>query len=141
LSNFVDELKELNIMAFLNRLNQDQKKEFTNLVKEGTTPADLAKHFNLAISTVHNYKKELKSEGIEMPNVRGQRPSGHIVKGAGVIPHDGALHNHNHFEVIEDGKTDLDSEELHLTINGIHINIGGHPKTVNINNGRIEVEF
>jgi len=50
--------------------------EFTTLVLDGVTPEDISKRFNVAISTVHNYKRQLQEQGLEIPSVRGKRPSG-----------------------------------------------------------------
>ena len=61
------------------RLSDPELKEFKKLALEGYTPKDLSDHFKIGVSSVHNYKVRLtEREGIEFPNVRGERPKGGI---------------------------------------------------------------
>jgi hypothetical protein len=120
-------------------LNDEQKKEFTNLVKNGTSPAVLSKHFNIGIASVHNYKNQLKEEGVSMPDIRGTRPSG-LITGAGVIaPHNGPDSREKH-----NGKASpvpASANDLHITINGVSITISAKARSVHIGEGHIEVDF
>ena len=58
------------------KLSFEQVNDLQEMLLEGQTPQDAANFFMIAVSTVHNYKKELRERGIELPNVRGQRPKG-----------------------------------------------------------------
>lgn len=60
------------------RLTQDEINQMKQMVLEGVSPEDMSKHFNIAISSVHNYKKRFKDQGLSFPTIRGQRPSGDI---------------------------------------------------------------
>lgn len=53
-----------------------QLEQLKQLVLEGKTPEDISKHFNIAVSSVHNYKRMLKEKGLTIPDVRGKRPTG-----------------------------------------------------------------
>lgn len=124
----------------LNRLDAAQKKEFTNLVKNGASPADLATHFQLGIATVHNYKNELKAEGVVIPNVRGKRPSGIIDRGgAGFLGSSKTRHSKPHD--VTASHTNGSGEDLHITVNGVFVTIGGKAKSVHIDKSHIEVDF
>jgi hypothetical protein len=57
------------------KISDEQIAEMKKMVAAGTTPEDISKHFNIGISSVHNYKRMLKKEGLEVPDVRGKRPS------------------------------------------------------------------
>lgn len=48
--------------------------EMRTMVARGASPEDMAKYFGIAISSVHNYKKLFKKEGLSFPTVRGRRP-------------------------------------------------------------------
>lgn len=67
----------LTIMA-TPRLSGLLLEELTTLVQEGRTPKDLAAHFGVAVSTIHNYKRLLKEQKIAVPCVRG-RHSGYCL--------------------------------------------------------------
>lgn len=45
------------------------------MMVKGITPDEISKHFGIAISSVHNYKRQLKESGISIPDIRGKRPS------------------------------------------------------------------
>ena len=58
------------------KLSAEQMNDLQEMLLEGQTPQDAANFFKIAVSSIHNYKKELKERGIDLPNVRGQRPKG-----------------------------------------------------------------
>jgi len=60
------------------RLTTKQIAEMQAMVQHGVSPEDMAKYFNIAISSVHNYKKRFREQGVDFPLVRGKRPSGSI---------------------------------------------------------------
>lgn len=59
------------------KLGIEQLEQLKKLVLEGKTPEDISKFFNIAVSSVHNYKRMLKEKGMTIPDVRGKRPTGH----------------------------------------------------------------
>lgn len=58
------------------KLANEQLDQLKKLVMEGKTPEDISKHFKIAVSSVHNYKRMLKEKGLVIPDVRGKRPTG-----------------------------------------------------------------
>lgn len=62
------------------RLSATEMDEMRKMVVQGVSPEDMSKHFNIAISSVHNYKRRFKQDGLEFPTVRGQRPTGNVTK-------------------------------------------------------------
>ena len=56
-------------------LSDDDQKTLGLLAAAGTTPEDLAARFHISVSSVHNYKNILKASGLQLPVVRGKRPS------------------------------------------------------------------
>lgn len=60
------------------RLSTDQMEDMKNMVVKGVSPEDISKHFHIAISSVHNYKKRFKQQGLKFPVVRGSRPTGNV---------------------------------------------------------------
>lgn len=60
------------------RLSKEEIAQMKHMVLDGVSPEDMSKHFNIAISSVHNYKKRFKDEGLSFPMIRGQRPTGDI---------------------------------------------------------------
>lgn len=95
------------------KLSEDKLTEMQTLLIEGNTPKDISSRFGVAISSVHNYKNLLKSRGITLPNVRGQRPRG-------LMP-----------------VLDSTSAIFDLIVNGIPIKIGKHAKNIIINDNSI----
>lgn len=58
------------------RLTKAEKERLQAMVLQGVTPEDISKFFGIAISSVHNFKKKMKDEGIVLPTLRGKRPVG-----------------------------------------------------------------
>jgi transposase len=58
------------------RLDEGQLKELEILALNGTAPGDISDYFGIAVSSVHNYKRVLAEKGLQLPDVRGKRPSG-----------------------------------------------------------------
>ena len=57
-------------------LSEKEKSDLKQMVITGVAPEDIANHFKISISSVHNHKQRLKNNGVKFPNVRGQRPVG-----------------------------------------------------------------
>jgi hypothetical protein len=59
------------------RLDGETLRKFEQLVIEEKTPEDIASLMGISVSSVHNYKRAMRSKGIEVPDVRGKRPQGY----------------------------------------------------------------
>lgn len=68
------------------RLTRDEKERLQTMVLQGVAPEDISKYFGIAISSVHNFKKKMKNEGVVLPNLRGKRPVGVDALAANNIP-------------------------------------------------------
>ena len=97
------------------------------MVVKGVTPEEISKHFGIAISSVHNYKRKLKDAGVSMPDIRGKRPSD---KEGG-----------KSVESIVTAMPAPTSEGFTLTINGVLIYISNSAKHVSIGPNGLSVSF
>jgi transposase len=93
------------------------------MLLEGKTPEYASRHFKVAVSSIHNYKRELKERGIELPNVRGQRP-----KGIGAHTPD------------ETGKESTE-DYLYVTVENTSICIKNTAKSVIVDKNKITIVF
>ena len=59
------------------RLEGERLQKFKEMVLAENTPEDIAAVFRISVSSVHNYKRAMKDEGFEVPDVRGKRPQLH----------------------------------------------------------------
>lgn len=57
------------------KISNEQFEQLKVMVSKGVTPEEISKKFNIAVSSVHNYKRQLKDAGLKIPDVRGKRPS------------------------------------------------------------------
>jgi hypothetical protein len=108
-----------------------------NMVIKGIAPEDIAKHFNVAISSVHNYKTRFKQEGLNFPNVRGKRPTGSIT----TFGDDVKMSNDNRFIPVIDTHVVDQSSSMNFVVNGIRVHVSTGAKNVNITKDSIEVNF
>jgi hypothetical protein len=98
------------------------------MVKQGVAPEDIANHFGIAISSVHNYKNRFKAEGLDFPSVRGKRPTGsvevnHTSPGGSEVP------------IIKS------TGEYKFVVNGISVQISSEAKDVRIDKDGIKINF
>lgn len=56
------------------KLNGQQIESLKKLIIQGKLPSELKDMFDVSISTIHNYKREIKENGVELPNAKGKRP-------------------------------------------------------------------
>ena len=109
------------------RLSLGDIQKMKDMVQKGIAPEDIAKHFGIAISSVHNYKNRFKAEGVKFPSVRGKRPTGSV---------DTVVANNTKGDVVV-SKTD----GYNFIVNGVIVHVSHEAKTVNINKDGIEVKF
>lgn len=115
------------------RLSLEQIEQLKTMVQNGEKPEDIAKHFGVAISSVHNYKARFKAEGITFPNLRGQRPKGTVNTKAAVVKQPKTV-------TATPNKTPT-SQHFDIVVNGVQISISGKAKNVSINPDRLEIDF
>lgn len=108
------------------RLSLDQINEMKTMVTKGVAPEDIAKHFDIAISSVHNYKNRFKSEGLDFPSVRGKRPTGSVEV------------NNTASNTVQPIKS---SEDYKFVVNGISVQISSEAKDVQIDKHSIKINF
>jgi len=119
------------------RLSLENIELMKAMVVRGTSPEDIAKHFDIAISSVHNYKKRFKELGLKFPDVRGKRPSG-TVDVLSVTPVSSAPVKN---EIKNDNSVTTAESKLNFVVNGVNIQITGETKNVTISNNGIKVDF
>jgi hypothetical protein len=115
------------------KLEGENLKKFEELVREGKTPEDISQIFGVAVSSVHNYKRMLKEKGIEVPDVRGKRPTG--FKNKPIIP----LFDIESFSSKEEQESSEDYVEIE--VNGVTMRISKMAKQVSIEGNRVIVKF
>lgn len=120
------------------RLSIEQIEQMKTMVKNGEKPEDIAKHFGVAISSVHNHKAKFKAEGLEFPNVRGQRPVGEVsTKNTVKTPK--AVQKVKQVKSVDSVQSNRKSFDI--VMNGVQISISGDARNVNINPNRLEIDF
>lgn len=113
------------------RLTPDQIQQMKSMVQNGTAPEDIANHFKIAISSVHNYKKRFKTEGVSFPTVRGKRPTGSV---------DLPVRNHNNHNTIGQIKSEH-QDAYKFIVNGVSVEISAQAKKVSIGKNSMEINF
>ena len=119
------------------RLEMHQINEMKEMVAKGVYPEDIANHFGIAVSSVHNYKKRFKDEGLKFPSVKGKRPSNSL-KPEDVLPKEKQVPNSSHNSII--GVVN-GNESYKFIVNGISIEIGEGAKSINIGKDHMEIKF
>lgn len=112
------------------RLSQEQIEQMKTMVLNGTAPEDIAKVFNIAVSSVHNHKARFKAEGLSFPNVRGKRPTGET-------PKQGGTTTKTTIGVVEQ----TDNTNFKFIVNGVSVQISSEAKSVNIDKNTMEIKF
>lgn len=115
------------------RLSLDQVEQMKQMVLQGTAPEDIAKHFGVAISSVHNYKARFKAEGVNFPSVRGKRPTGSVELRPAVRKPIGQIKSSTPQEI--------DGEGYKFIVNGTSVQVSGHAKNINIGKDSMEINF
>lgn len=109
------------------RLSIEQIEQMKSMVQQGIAPEDISREFNIAVSSVHNYKARFKEEGMKFPVVRGKRPShGKVTPEPPQVT--GVVNR-------------VPGENFKFIVNGMSVEITGQAKAVNINKDSFEVKF
>lgn len=115
------------------RLSLEQVDQMKQMVQRGTAPEDIAKHFGVAISSVHNYKARFKAEGVNFPSVRGKRPTGSVETKSTIHKPIGQIKSST--------PPEIDGEGYKFIVNGTSVQISGHAKNINIGKDSMEINF
>lgn len=118
------------------RLSLSQIEQMKKMVVHGTAPEDIANHFGVAISSVHNYKTRFKEQGVVFPSVRGQRPTGNIDSALGRANTPSSLPAVN-----SAGKNNANAQTLTVVVNGVSVNVNGNAKEVIVNKDRVQINY
>ncbi len=116
------------------RLSQEQIEQVKQMAINGVAPQDIANHFEVAISTIHNYKKTFEQAGVVMPNLRGTRPRGFV----GESPNE---NDETNTPAIVGKLTATGSSVYRFTLNGTRINISGDAKEINVTKEGVEINY
>jgi transposase len=108
------------------KISDVQLKVLKDMVTKGITPEEISKHFGIAVSSVHNYKRQLKDAGVSVPDIRGKKPSD---KEGGVVE---TLHT------IAPAKN---APGFTVIINGISIYVANSAKHVSVGPDTLTVSF
>ena len=119
------------------RLSLEDIQKMKDMVKRGVAPEDIAKHFNIAISSVHNYKNRFKAEGLSFPTVRGKRPTGSVQ----VQSKTTAIKPVKEVSAQAKQKVSMEQNPMHIVVNGVSVQVSAEAKNVNITKDGIEVKF
>lgn len=112
------------------KLSKAQLEEMKKMISKGVSPEDISNHFNVAISNVHYYKAKFKKEGLNVPNLKGRRPTGSVQQSA--IPGN---------TPVAAGNIGVSGQDMTLVVNGVPVTIHGTAKNVTISNGSLHVNF
>lgn len=118
------------------RLSLEDIQRMKTMVQKGVAPEDIAKHFNIAISSVHNYKNRFKSEGMSFPIVRGKRPTGSVDIQSKEIGKTSDKPGASNIK-----KTSSMESSMNFVVNGVTVHVSAEAKEVNITKNNIEVNF
>ena len=131
------------------RLSGVEIEQMKTMVSEGVAPEDIATKFGVAISSVHNYKKRFKEEGLAFPSVRGKRPTGVVeppkssqpVKQtkAGRPTKDKSVARVARQPKVVSGVQAQDG--INLVVNGVSVQVSAQAKNVSIGKNSIEINF
>lgn len=119
------------------RLTDKQIEEMKTMVQKGVYPEDIAKHFKIAVSSVHNYKARFKSQGLKFPSVKGKRPANSLK------PEESLNKSQNSSNNLPDSAQLKNENGSHykFVVNGISIEIGSGAKSINIGKDSMEIHF
>lgn len=113
------------------KLSKQQLSEMKQMISKGVSPEDISNHFNVAISNVHYYKAKFKKEGLDVPNLKGRRPTGSVETPA--IPRAD--------QITAQLSGQVTGQDMRVVVNGVPVTIHGHAKNVTISNGSLQIDF
>ena len=115
------------------KLTDQHIKEMTKMVVQGKTPEEISKHFKIAVSSVHNYKRMLKKKGVDVPDVKGKRP--------GDPYHKKVITTITAAVPVIKKDTTVGAVYITVTVNDVVFKVDGRAKTVTIDQNALHVMF
>ena len=112
------------------RLSIQEIEQMKKMVQSGTAPEDIANHFNVAISSVHNYKARFKADGVKFPSVRGKRPIGSVM-----------AESAKNTIVQTSSAIKQVGDSYQFVVNGVKVQVSGNAKNVNIGKNSMEINY
>lgn len=112
------------------RLSIPEIEKMKKMVQSGIAPEDIKNHFGIAVSSVHNYKKRFKADGLSFPTVKGKRPTRTL-----------------RADIAENTDDDINSgskksdDSYQFKINGMVISISGTAKNIKIGKYGVVIDF
>jgi hypothetical protein len=123
------------------RLTTAEMEQMKQMVVKGTAPEDIANHFGIAVSSVHNYKKRFRDQGLQFPSVRGQRPIGASPLQP-VSPAAGpSFSSVPSMQAGSDTMIAAQTGEFSFVINGVSVKVSSEAKNVSIGKNGMEITF
>lgn len=120
------------------RLSLQDIELMKGMVQKGVAPEDIARHFNIAISSVHNYKARFKQQGVTFPDVRGKRPTGSVN-----VPSGSDVKTASPQREVSAQTTQASAMQssMNFVVNGVTVHVSAEAKNVNISKDSIEINF
>lgn len=113
------------------KLDADKLEQLKKLVMDGVTPEDISKQFNIAISSVHNYKRTLRDLGVDIPDVRGKRPSKTPVDGQEPVT----------MFMQPKTSTGIKDDFIYLRVNNVDVRVHKSAKSITISDNNLFIEI
>jgi len=110
------------------RLTAAEIEQMKTMVANGVAPEDIANKFEMAISSVHNYKKKFKQEGLKFPSVRGKRPVGSVEPLSSQ-------------KQVSNQSVPMQDQGINFVVNGVSVHVSGQAKNVTIGKDSMEISF
>lgn len=126
------------------RLSAVEIQQMKTMVTKGTAPEDIATHFGMSISSVHNYKKRFKQEGLKFPDVRGMRPVGAVQSVNAAVSNKTPGITSQGKDRQPSGAINLagsPTQDFTITVNGVSVHIPSNAKDVIIGKDKMEIKF
>lgn len=119
------------------RLTPKQLEEIKKMVINGVYPDDIAKHFGVAVSSIHNYKHRFKLDGLTFPSIKGKKPQNAPKPDEVTEKNTGSSH-HDIIGVLD--RND-DKNDYRFIIGGLSVIISKKAKAVTITDHHVEIKF
>lgn len=113
------------------KLDADKLEELKKMVLDGITPEDISKQFNIAISSVHNYKRTLRDLGVDIPDVRGKRPSKTAVQNGEPVT----------MFMQPKTSTSIKDDYIYLRVNNVDVRVHKSAKAITISDNNLSIEI
>lgn len=119
-----------------NKISIEDMEQIRTMLQEGTKPEEIAEKFGVAVSSVNNYKKKFRDEGMSFGSgsKRGRKAktvSSDEGEQPAVAP------------IGQIGKTKAKGSEqaYRFIINGVSVEISGQARNINIGKNSMEINF